>query len=271
MKIFFNSSLPRSGSTLLQNIVGQNPDFYVTPTSGVLELLHGSRVNFTSSPEFKAQDFLKMSEGFKGFCKEGLLGFYKNITDKKFVLDKSRGWGIHFNFLNEFYPDPKIICMVRDLRAIVSSMEIKYRQQTLLNSPQINHQTLTGTTLIKRVNDLLNGIPIGLALNRLHDILQQKISEKILFIKYEDLCLNPDSEITKIYNFLNIPSFSHNFLDIKQITQEDDEIYGITNLHTINTTLSKSKNNPSDVLGEDTCAYLYNNFNWFFEFFKYEY
>ena len=30
-KIFFQSSLPRAGSTLFQNIIGQNPDFYVTP------------------------------------------------------------------------------------------------------------------------------------------------------------------------------------------------------------------------------------------------
>ena len=37
-QIFFQSSLPRAGSTLLQNILGQNPEFYVTPTSGVLEL-----------------------------------------------------------------------------------------------------------------------------------------------------------------------------------------------------------------------------------------
>ena len=41
-KIFFQSSLPRAGSTLLQNVMGQNPDFYVTPTSGVLELLYAS-------------------------------------------------------------------------------------------------------------------------------------------------------------------------------------------------------------------------------------
>ena len=39
-KIFFQSSLPRAGSTLLQNIIGQNPEFYVTPTSGVLELAY---------------------------------------------------------------------------------------------------------------------------------------------------------------------------------------------------------------------------------------
>ena len=55
-KIFFQSSLPRAGSTLLQNIIGQNPDFYVTPTSGVLELLYGARNHYTACDEFKAQD-----------------------------------------------------------------------------------------------------------------------------------------------------------------------------------------------------------------------
>jgi len=60
-KIFFNSSLPRSGSTLLQNIMAQNQKFYVTPTSGVLELVFGARANYTNSPEFKAQDAEKYS------------------------------------------------------------------------------------------------------------------------------------------------------------------------------------------------------------------
>ena len=55
-KLFFQSSLPRAGSTLLQNIMGQNPDFYVTPTSGVLELVYAARSNYSDSPEFKAQD-----------------------------------------------------------------------------------------------------------------------------------------------------------------------------------------------------------------------
>ena len=38
-KLFFQSSLPRAGSTMLQNILAQNPDVYATPTSGVLELI----------------------------------------------------------------------------------------------------------------------------------------------------------------------------------------------------------------------------------------
>ena len=46
-KLFFQSSLPRAGSTLLQNIFAQNPDMYATPTSGVLELVYAARANYT--------------------------------------------------------------------------------------------------------------------------------------------------------------------------------------------------------------------------------
>jgi hypothetical protein len=52
-KLFFQSSLPRAGSTLLQNILAQNPSIYATPTSGVLELIFAARGNYTNSPEFK--------------------------------------------------------------------------------------------------------------------------------------------------------------------------------------------------------------------------
>ena len=109
MDIFFQSSMPRAGSTLLQNILGQNPDFYVTPTSGVLELVFGARMNYTNSPEFKAQDAELMKKGFLNFCNKGLNGFYEGVTDKKYVVDKSRGWGIHYDFLNSFLEEPKIV------------------------------------------------------------------------------------------------------------------------------------------------------------------
>ena len=87
-EIFYQASLPRSGSTLLQNILGQNPDFYVTPTSGVLELVFGARFNFDNSLEFKAQDNEEMVSGFRAFCSEGVKGFFNAVTDKPYIVDK---------------------------------------------------------------------------------------------------------------------------------------------------------------------------------------
>lgn len=63
-KLFHQSSLPRAGSTLLQNILAQNPEIYTTPTSGVLELVFAARGNYTDSPEFKAQDPELMKKAF---------------------------------------------------------------------------------------------------------------------------------------------------------------------------------------------------------------
>ena len=71
-KIFYQSSMPRAGSTLLQNILAQNPSFYVTPTSGLLELVFGARVNYTNSPEFKAQDDASMRKAFLAFSRAGM-------------------------------------------------------------------------------------------------------------------------------------------------------------------------------------------------------
>ena len=127
-KYFFNSSLPRAGSTLFQNIIGQNPDFYVTPTSGFLELIYGAKGNFQTSPEFKAQDQTLMDNAFFSFCKSGMDGYFNSLTDKPYVLDKNRGWSITYELTNRFYPEPKMVCMVRDLRSIFTSMEKNFRK-----------------------------------------------------------------------------------------------------------------------------------------------
>ena len=73
-QIAFQSSLPRSGSTLFSNIVGQNPAFHVTPTSGLLDLLYVARGQFSRGEEFKAQGREEMERAFIGFCRDGLEG-----------------------------------------------------------------------------------------------------------------------------------------------------------------------------------------------------
>ena len=82
-KVFFNSSLPRAGSTLIQNILAQNPDIYTTPTSGLFEMMSACRTIFTDSLEFKAQDSGQMQKGFRTFLRAGLYGFYEPLTDRK--------------------------------------------------------------------------------------------------------------------------------------------------------------------------------------------
>lgn len=270
-KVFFQSSMPRSGSTLFQNLMGQNPDFYVTPTSGVLELVFGARANYTNSPEFKAQDTELMAAGFKEFCKQGMLGYYNAITDKKYVLDKSRGWGVYRPFLNEFYPDPKIICLVRDLRSVVASYEKIYRKNPLKHDSIRDDSTGRGTIVHKRVDEWMDTTAtIGRAVERIAETQRLGHDDKILYVKYEELCLNPELEMKRIYEYLGVDYFQHDFENIEQITVEDDEVYGLTSdLHTIRKALRLDQPDYKQVLGQDICNWIYQNYTWYFERFNY--
>jgi hypothetical protein len=71
-KIFFNSSLPRSGSTLIQNLLAQNPEIYSTPTSGLVDFVIACKNNYNHSQALQAQNQDEMiksgrlSEPYKG-------------------------------------------------------------------------------------------------------------------------------------------------------------------------------------------------------------
>jgi len=269
-KIFYQSSLPRSGSTLLQNILAQNPDIYATPTSGVLELIVGARANYTNSPEFKAQDSELMKKGWQAFAKSGMESFYNAITDKKYIIDKSRGWGIHYDLLQFIHQEnPKIICVVRDLRDIFASMENNFRKHPEKQSEFLDWSKGQGTTVPKRVDIWVQNPPVGLAIERLSEIFRMGIDSKMLFIRFEDLCLYPESTIIKIYEYLAIPHYNHDFDNIEQVTKEDDEIYGAFGDHIIRTKLEPVRSKAKELLGKDVTDWIWNNYEWFFKQFKY--
>ena len=266
-EIFYQASLPRSGSTLLQNILGQHPDFYVTPTSGVLELVFGARANFDTSPEFKAQGSAEMEAGFKAFCSEGVKGFFNAITDKSYVVDKSRGWGVYYDFLSFYQDSPKVICMVRDLRDVFSSMEKQHRKAQKTSNGISNDGDMEGTTTAKRVDIWANSQPVGLALDRLHQVLLE--NHPILFVRYEDLTKHPQAELDKIYDYLGVPKHKHNFKEVEQITEEDDSVYGGAGDHTIRGEVKALPSDYDAVLGVQIADNIKRAYPWFYETFGY--
>ena len=268
--IFYQSSMPRAGSTLLQNIVAQNPAFHVTPTSGLLELVFGARLNYTNSAEFKAQDEAAMKKAFLAFSRAGMEAYFQALTDKPYVLDKSRGWGVHFDLLSLiFNEEPKIICMVRDLRQILASLEKKFRQNPDKHRPIENHANLSGTTTFKRAMIHLQTPPIGLALDRLVEIHQRGWNKKILFLRFEDLTTQPADTLKKVYQYLGVPEFKHNFDKVTQVTQEDDQVFGIAGLHEIRPKVEPLQNDYLNILGRDVVQFVQANYGWYFTLFGY--
>lgn len=271
MRIFFNSSMPRSGSTLIQNILGTNPNFHVSPTSGVLELINASRRVYTLSPTFKAQKEEEVQKAFIGYCKNAIYGYYTAISNKPYAIDKSRGWALNYDFLSTFIVKPKIIFMVRDLRDIISSME-KNHQRNPEKWDLSMDEDPKGVGIGDRINLWLanNSRPVGDTLNRLKEVIFKNYDKHIHFVRYEDLCSNPQKTMDGIYKYLEVPKYEHDFNNIPQITFEDDKFHGKYGVHTIRNKVEVVKSDAIKVLGIPLCKQIYDNNYWYFSKFKYK-
>ena len=95
------------------------------------------------------------------------------------------------------------------------------------------------------------------------------LTPKVHFIKYEDLCLRPEMEMQRAYHYLGIPDYSHDFNHIEQVTKEDDEVYGAFGDHKIRRELTLTPSTANKILGKDVTEWIYNNYRWFFDYFKY--
>jgi sulfotransferase len=269
-QIFFQSSMPCAGSTLLQNIMGQNPNFYVTPTSGLIDLILGARIGYNENKEAQAGDTGMWKRGFYAFCREGMRAYVSETTDKPYFLDKSRAWGSYYRLLNEIYPNPKIIVMIRDLRSVFASMEKKFRSNPDYDDGLLNNATLQNITTEQRVETWSKTHPIGYSLEKLRQTFLDRTADNFIFIRYEDLCNRPDDIFKSLYDYLELPYFQHNYSNISQITYEDDSIHGIYGDHKIRNELKMFPDDWRQVLGEPISNWIYENYKWYFDTFMYK-
>ena len=102
--------------------------------------------------------------------------------------------------------------------------------------------------------------PKGLIDNQMYGIafmLQKEFRKYAHFVEYDDLMHDTAGEIEKIYTFLDLPSFPHNFDNIKNVTPEKDETYGLQAMHHVRKTISKSTTDAQSILSE----YAYNKYS----------
>jgi sulfotransferase len=237
MSLYFLSGLPRSGSTLLSNILLQNPEIYVTATSGLIEVVRSVRDICDRSPQFRAMP-VHEKESVKVEMIRGLMAGRFREHQTKTCFDKSRGWPSMLEFLKTILGSRdriKVLVCVRDLRDILASFEKLYRKTSETSTtPQERHAFFLNQTALKRASFMMNEKePVGRAVEIVNDALTRGWSNRLLFIDYDKLCKKPDKTISKIYRFLNLKSFDHDFDNIEQKTQENDEIYGFKGLHTV--------------------------------------
>lgn len=267
-KNFYNVSLPRSGSTLLQNVLAQNPNIYATPTSGLYELINTSREVFSVRPEFASQDVDLMDKAFYGYCKGAIDGFCSGLTEKDYVVDKSFNWATNFKLLQTIYDEsPKMIIMVRDLRDIFASMELGHRNSPLKTHPGVKWDSLQCTTLQKRVEHWSTTMPLGSSLDKLKDLINFKNDKDVFFIKYEDFCAYPNPIMISLYKYLDIEYYQHDFNKVEQITNQNDSYYLFS--HKIREQIKPVPSKAIETLGKGICDTISEEYDWYFKYFNY--
>ena len=245
-KIYFINGMPRSGSTLLSNILAQNPRFHVTPTSGLSELIFGVHQFWKTNPVIKASE---TPEKQLAIIRD-LFQSYHQDTDRPIVFNKSRGWAPIIELVENSLDQPiKILTTTRKITNILASMEKLYRKEIKnINSPmEMNSQmqTLEGRLSVWTSQEGL----VGSAFNSIRDAVMRGHGKKFHFIDFEKLTTQPELTMKYVYDFLGEEYYEHNFNNVPQYTKENDTEHGFSDLHTIKPKVEPVKDDSQEILG----------------------
>lgn len=260
----FVGGMPRAGSTLLQAILDQNPQNHAWITSGLIEVMLGVRNSWDKYIEHQAAEEAVSTHKKKAVL-QAIMGAYYAEIEAPYIFDKSRGWLAHIELLEWVLGRKvKILVPVRDLREILASFELLWRntakesQMMQEQSEYLNMQTVAGRCAMW----MQPNQPVGLAYNRIHDVIRRGYRERLHFVRYEDLCNNPDSTMNGIYQFLEMPHFTHDFENIIKHYKEDDRVHGLLDLHSIKPKIKRTIMKADGVLGGDVAKKYAGQYPW---------
>jgi sulfotransferase len=244
-EIFFINGMPRSGSTLLCNILAQNPEFHVTPTSGLPDIINHVHSLWQNNPAIKASE---PTDKQLRIIKD-LFQSYHYDTDRPTVFNKSRGWANLVELVELSLNRPlKIVTTTRKITSILASFEKLYRKELKnINSPISRSPEMA--FLSSRLNVWSNTV-VGHAFNSIQDAVLRGHREKFHFVDYNSLTNNPKKELESVYRFLNKPYYEHDFNNVAQYTHENDIEHGFSDLHTIRPVVKPQEDDSKQILGQ---------------------
>ena len=91
---------------------------------------------------------------------------------------------------------------------------------------------------------------IGQSYNALLECYKKGNNQYLLLVDYDDLVKNPQQELNRIYEFLNLPYYSHSFDDVTTKQDENDEVYKLEKMHDVRNKVEKIHRDNTKYLSE---------------------
>jgi sulfotransferase len=256
--LYFLGGLPRSGSTLLGSLLNQHPDIYVSPTSPLGDIVVGVEKIFN---QVDLQYTFDRKTTSYNVYKAVLANFYNHIS-KSTILDKHRFWGKNLDTVQMFLSNkPKVVATYRSIPEVITSyislIERSQQEDNFID----NHlrQDNLPITNNNRVEYIWRYYVAPSYESMVYGFTNYP--DWVHLVEYNNLVQNPQEELNKIYEFLEIPHHQNTFHNIENACGEQkDDAWGLRGLHDIRPNLSKISQNPIDVIGEENVK-LYSKFD----------
>ena len=243
-QLLFLVAQPRSGNTLFASIMNQNPEIAATPNSITLEIMKDLHLLkqtdvFLNYPDHKSLDNV-LDSVFDTYYKDWP---QRIIIDRGPVMTPG-----NFQLMQKHYKRPfKCIILLRDLMDVLASY-----MQWYTENPDAFPNRYNLNTDDEKLAMIMN--KDGAVAKDLEAIKNSYNYKDIChYVKYDDLVSQPEQEIRKVYEFMNLPYFKHSFQDLKQVEvngmKYDDTILG-KNMHNIRSTVEKVPNPYIDKIPE---------------------
>lgn len=260
------AGLPRSGSTLLCNLLNQNPRFFASSTSELPVMVGKMIHHFSTGVEIKgdlARDRKETEDRMRNAVRAYIAAWYAH-QEPKIVFDKSRAWTHHTLALRDLYPESKIIVLVRDLREVFASIEKQHRRTPLLDDVG----TAQGKTIFDRADKGFSpGGMMGNPLQGIKDIMDRGLDA--LFVRFEDLTEYPERTMNKIYCYLMEEEFEHDFDNVVNTATDPDYLYNFKFPHKGEGKVESPPAQWQSYMSDEMGATIMGRFGWFNDRFRY--
>ena len=244
----FMAGLPRSGSTLLKSILDQNPNLHTNPVSPVMELMYHTEEYFKKSEQYLAYEKPKNAHKI---IKSYIENYYYE-REEDIIIDHCRSWPNNIERIKTYItPNPKIICPVRDILEILTSFIDMIHRNSDQTSFIDEYLMEKGFTVDddNRCKYLMgdDGI-VEQSLWSLSQAFIKNDTKHLLLVEYNDLVDTPEETFKRIYEFLELDYYSHDFMSIENTHREKEDQWSLKDMHHVRQKLQKTSKNPEEVL-----------------------